>query len=333
MLKAKQLTTFADEDMSPLYKMLRPTLNISSASTDVSESESEVYQSSAEKKRERYIRSRDRIVFALHVINFIISSVLITRDAKYFAYWSAFYVTACIAHRTYDFYIQKWHMYMLDFCYFANWIVIFFVLILPQNELLFKSCFAFTMGVLMFSIGFFRNSLAFHNLEKMTSVSIHFYPGVTMFLIRWHDASKAFYSCATGTEEFGLNFLYKWYLAVGLLYGIWGVFYYLAVFVVLKNYVERNNFQTLFSYTILKPRIFKMVNIFGARWQGIMFMSIHLRLAIVMSTVAIAFYYFYWLGIVWMVTMHLVSISNGASYYLDFHSTRYEKQFHTHDDE
>jgi hypothetical protein len=327
----KQTHVLSSDEFSPLLKSLKPTLTLSNVSTDNSETESEKSSPVKVNKREDYIRARDRVVFMIQIANLTISAALVNHDAKYFAYWNAFFITVSMMERIYDFCAKRWHFYLIDFCYFANFIVIYYTLFAPQNEVLFKACFAIAMGPLMVSVQYYRCTMAFHSLEKMTSMLIHSNPSIVMFLVRWHDNSKTFYPAATGTEEFGFYFIYKWILAFAIVYHAWAIVYYLIIFVIFKNYIQRNKFQTLFTYTLTTPNMAKIINMFGPRWQSVMYMSIHWRLVMVLLTLPIAFYYSYWFSLIWVVYIHIVTISNGANYYIDFHPTRYEQQFNVKD--
>ncbi|KAL9314641.1 hypothetical protein ACSQ67_020093 [Phaseolus vulgaris] len=80
---------------------------------------------------------------------------------------------------------KKWHYYLLDFCYYANTILLICLLFYPRNEKLFMVCFSFAEGPLAWALIVWRCSLVFSSFDKIVSVLIHLLPGLVLFSIRW----------------------------------------------------------------------------------------------------------------------------------------------------
>ena len=74
---------------------------------------------------------------------------------------------------------------MFDFCYFANAVLVYFLICDPKNEQLFKICFVFGNGILAASVKAFRNSLVYHKFDYLTCVASHAFPMIIMFHIKW----------------------------------------------------------------------------------------------------------------------------------------------------
>jgi hypothetical protein len=74
---------------------------------------------------------------------------------------------------------------MFDFCYFANAVLVYFLICDPKNEQLFKVCFVFGNGILAASVKAFRNSLVYHKFDYLTCVASHAFPMIIMFHIKW----------------------------------------------------------------------------------------------------------------------------------------------------
>jgi hypothetical protein len=323
MVQTKGLNTlkFADKlAEAPEYEPL------SALSTDASSCDESIF-SDRNRKLERYTRSKDRLVFCLNIINMMVTCVLLTKDPQYYVYWNALIVPALILHRVHDYYSKGWHFYMVDFCYIVNFLVIASTLFFPKSEAMTMISFGLSLGPLTFSLWYFRNTLAFTSLDKITSVTIHSQAPLTMFLVHWHDKVGNFATTVNGISPFGLGFLSKWYGSIILFYGIWAVLYYLTIFVVFGKHITRRKLETLYSYSMTDPKTSRKLLSRGARWSKLLFMFGHFRFVIALSTVAMALYFSYWLGLVWLIGFHAVIIYNGATYCIDFHSTRYEKQF------
>lgn len=50
----------------------------------------------------------------------------------------------------------------------------------------FKSVYMLATGPLAWAIPVWRNSLVFHDIDKITSIFIHAFPGMLVFCMRWY---------------------------------------------------------------------------------------------------------------------------------------------------
>lgn len=108
------------------------------------------------------------------------------------------------------YYIEKFHFFTIDFCYFVN--ALYFLCIATHalvgsqavlskfqeyyyvdsstlsslNSCLLRVLFANTTGPLLCAIWVWRNSAVFHSLDKMTSLFIHIIPALLSFAQRWY---------------------------------------------------------------------------------------------------------------------------------------------------
>jgi hypothetical protein len=299
----------------------------SAVSTDASSDSSYSPFSDRNRKLERYIRSRDRLVFCLNAINMLITCILLTKDSQYFVYWNSLLVPALLVHRVHDYYSKGWHFYMVDFCYIVNILVIASTLFFPKNETMSMISFGLAMGPLAFSLYYFRNTVTYLSMDKITSVSIHSQAPLTMFLTHWHDKAGVFSTAFNGMSPFGISFLSKWYGSIIAFYGIWALVYFTIIFIVFGKYIKTRKLETLYSYSMTDPKTSRRLLSQGARWSKLLFMVGHFRFVIALSTLSIVFYYSYWAGLIWLVAVHGVALYNGATYCIDYHSSRYEKQF------
>ena len=311
-----------------LSKLSVPELELMSAtSTDYTSDASSAYFSEDDRKREMYIRSYDKKVFCLNMINMIVTVFLLAKDPKYFVYWNSVFIPALLINRAFDYYSKGWHFYMIDFCYIVNLLVIASTFFCPRNEIMFMISYGLSFGPLGFSIYYFRNTHALTSLDKITSLAIHNQAPLTMFLVHWHDKSGVFFTSANGLPEFGTAFLLKWYVGIIVFYGIWAIVYSSMIFLVFGEHISRKKLQTLYSYSMSDPKTAKKLLSRGIKWSKALFMFQHFRMALAFSTLAIVFYYSYWAALTWLLALNLVAIYNGATYLIDYHSTRYEKQF------
>lgn len=90
-----------------------------------------------------------------------------------------------LAIRTVQYFNCGWKYYLIDFCYFANSILLYMIIFDSKNEQLFKTGFVFANGILGASTYLFRNSLVFHKIDMITCLGIHMVPLTATFHIRW----------------------------------------------------------------------------------------------------------------------------------------------------
>uniref|UniRef100_A0A7S0YL22 Glycerophosphocholine acyltransferase 1 n=1 Tax=Polytomella parva TaxID=51329 RepID=A0A7S0YL22_9CHLO len=81
---------------------------------------------------------------------------------------------------------RRWHYYLFDFCYFANLVLVVHIWVFPRSSLLAKITFAFDTGPLTLAIVAFRNSLVFHDVDKVTSIFMHIVPAMASWAERWY---------------------------------------------------------------------------------------------------------------------------------------------------
>ena len=76
-------------------------------------------------------------------------------------------------------------MYLWDWCYLGTFILYFYINLMPQSEELFVICFLVSNGGLAAAIAAMRNSLVFHRMDFLGSLSIHSLPMILTNHIRW----------------------------------------------------------------------------------------------------------------------------------------------------
>mmetsp|Transcript_41744 Transcript_41744/g.54987 ORF Transcript_41744/g.54987 Transcript_41744/m.54987 type:complete len:127 (+) Transcript_41744:728-1108(+) len=77
-------------------------------------------------------------------------------------------------------------MFLVDFCYFANFIVFGYINFAPRSDSLFITSFLFGNGTLAAGVMAFRNSFVPHKLAMMTSLALHAVPLLLMQHARWY---------------------------------------------------------------------------------------------------------------------------------------------------
>ena len=100
--------------------------------------------------------------------------------------YSSVLVTVLLIHRYYTFWTNGWHMYLIDFCYMGNFVMLLYLNFFPKSQWLGMTAYLFSNGVLASGILAFRNSLVYHKIDFLTSLVTHSVPMVITFHIKWY---------------------------------------------------------------------------------------------------------------------------------------------------
>lgn len=87
--------------------------------------------------------------------------------------------------RAYRFKQRKLHYFMFDFCYFSNALNFLFLWVFPSSATLWIACYCLSHGSLAIAIITWRDSMVFHDLDKISALFIHIYPPLTFTAIRY----------------------------------------------------------------------------------------------------------------------------------------------------
>ena len=277
----------------------------------------------------KYKKTRDKIVFCLNFITLLAAIVIALTKPMYYPLFNAFTVLIMLAHRVYEFSLYKWEFYLIDFCYLINLIVIAFSLYFKKSLTLFLISFGFSMGPIFFAIFVFRHAYVFHNTVKFTSLWTHTSPPLTMFLIRWFDYDQVYIGTEIlNSQPFDIYFLLKYAISLSSIYVIWAAIYYVLQFKVCSTYIKTNRCETQFDYTYSKGGIGrKQILVFGEMHKEIGFMYLHMKWVMLTSSVSLIFFMSYYIGLIVVVVFHLVPVYFASTYYIDYFSENYLKQF------
>lgn len=79
---------------------------------------------------------------------------------------------------------RAWHYFLFDLCYYVTILNFIYIWLLPSNAALFVACYCLSHGSLASAVITWRNSLVFHDQDKVTSLFIHIYAPFTFTVIR-----------------------------------------------------------------------------------------------------------------------------------------------------
>ena len=136
------------------------------------------------------VKTVDKFAFCLGVLVLCVTEFMVLQHPESFGMYYCALVSTMMALRLYMYARSRYLYFMLDFCYWANASCFVSVLILPDNDRLWRLNFAVSNGTLLGALLAWRNSLVFHSLDKVTSIVIHLLPGLLTFIQRWSVDGK-----------------------------------------------------------------------------------------------------------------------------------------------
>ena len=127
--------------------------------------------------RAPFVRMLDKILFVIGVLLLIMTTYMVGRypNDNYYTFHCVA-VISLVIFRFYNYKSKGWHYYLFDFCYFANTLMLIFLLGLPKNDILFKVFFIYANGPFGLAIPAFKNSMIFHKIDNLISCAIHLIP-------------------------------------------------------------------------------------------------------------------------------------------------------------
>lgn len=267
-----------------------------------------------------FMKRRDKMVFLGTILHFMFGSYLLGYSPCSFPYYYIICAIILVPARFINYRIQKYHYFLLDFCYYANILQVIYLYFYSSSQLLFNISFAFACGPLLISIPLFSNSFVPHSVDKMTSLVIHLLPAITLWAIKSAD-------CPVFLESMKpLNFQDFYLYSVGM-YLIWIVPYYLVMFWLLYERWQRKQNITLYKWVMENKTTltYKYCGLLGEKYRPAMFMSQHALSSVALILFAYVQIQYYWVLCGFVGLISCWSIWNGASYYIDLFARRYEK--------
>lgn len=138
-------------------------------------------------KTAKFVRLFDKIYFIMGVLLLVFTTYILGRyPHRAFYNYHTLVIIGLVLFRFYNYRQKGWHYYLFDFCYFANTLIILFLNFFPKNDILFKVFFVYANGPFGVAIPAFKNSMIFHKLDNLISLTIHVIPQVTSWNLKWH---------------------------------------------------------------------------------------------------------------------------------------------------
>jgi hypothetical protein len=277
-------------------------------------------------KNPKFIRTKDKIAFTLGVSLTITTSLIAAGTPWLLPDWYVFWCILLLTARFFMYHSQRYHYFMLDFCYFSNLLLIFYLKFYPTSPELYILNFANACGPLLWAIVTWRNSLVFHSLDKITSIFIHAFPPTVLYVLRFNQTGNYYATCLNMECSVSMWWIYVPSLAFFL---FWQICYLFKTEVIdRKLFHETSELTTSYRWMVkdTNSTAFKLINYFGPNLRIPTFVGLQFTYhSLTLIPVKFMFHYRIIYGIV-MGFVFLMCIWNGANFYIEKFSQSYAKQ-------
>ena len=128
---------------------------------------------------------QDKLSFSLGVTIFGMFSYIMGRWPNDFFYiFYCTFVPLLILIRFIDYKPKGYHYFLIDFCYYAAFIVLLFIGVYPKSDILYRLSFLYSNGILAVSTAAFSNALIFHQFDHLISLVTHPVPMLCMWNVK-----------------------------------------------------------------------------------------------------------------------------------------------------
>eukprot|EP00096_Caligus_rogercresseyi_P012161 TRINITY_DN5014_c0_g1_i1.p1 TRINITY_DN5014_c0_g1~~TRINITY_DN5014_c0_g1_i1.p1 ORF type:complete len:506 (-),score=191.06 TRINITY_DN5014_c0_g1_i1:210-1727(-) len=295
------------------------------------------------------VKMLDKFSFTLGVLIICLSQYVIHRLPQMFPFYFSGLLSILFVSRFISYRKEKYHLFLLDFCYFLNVSTILQATLYPKHDTWFKINYVLSHGPLLTAIVVWQNSLVFHSMDKVTSFFLHAFAPMYCHLARWRLINPSF-PAEDSTLGFSTGFLYPL-----LTYFLWqGLYIFLIEASPIATALQRDSeLMTAYRYLIRdkKNSMAQLVKSIVTRWdleiptlpdgsinpdtirmKGIYFAAQFAYSLFTLSYVWII-YKSYALSCAYILSIFIWGTWNGASYYIEVFSKRYNLKFDVKEEE
>lgn len=275
----------------------------------------------------KVVRTWEKISFFLGVMTVLASALMFGLAPEWIHIFYTAQAVTLLPVRFYTYKKKAWHYFLFDLCYYCNILNLVFLWIFPGSPTLFVTCYCMAHGSLASAVITWRNSLVFHDWDKVTSVFIHIFPAFVFTVIRhfYPNAASRFPAVAR------VPHLNPWgaFLLSGLIYMIWQGLYWKFVLINNRKKIESGQRTTSFSFLLHDKRglIGRKLAALKPEYREPSFMAGQLVYALLTEIPAVFLLYdsSFWSG-AFLLFIFSVSVWNGGGFYIEVFGRKFERE-------
>jgi hypothetical protein len=285
----------------------------------------------------KVITLREKVSFICGVMNIFISGYLIGAYPEYFHIWYTAQLIYFMPIRYFTYHRRGYHYFLADLCYFVNFLLFASIWLFPASKRLFIASYCLAFGNNAVAIIMWRNSLVFHDFDKVTSLFIHIMPCATLHcivhLLPSEEQRQRFPALWTvKTSPPGSPTAYSNVISMILWstipYAVWQLAYYFFITVRRREKIAAGR-PTSFTWlrrSYSKVWIGKVVLSLPSSLQEPAFMMIQYLYAVFTMLPCSLWFYSRWASAGFLMFVFTWSVYNGSTYYIDVFGKRFQKE-------
>lgn len=285
----------------------------------------------------KVITMREKVSFIGGVMNIFISGYLLGAYPEYFHIWYTAQLVYYMPIRFYTYRRRGYHYFLADLCYFVNLLLFLSLWIFPASKRLFIAAYCLAYGNNAVAIIMWRNSLVFHDFDKVTSLFIHIMPCVTLHCIahlfspeQQRERFPALWTIKTSppgspTAYGNLISMLAWST---IPYTVWQLSYYFFITVRRREKIAAGR-PTSFTWlrrSYSKTWIGRIVLSLPNTLQEFAFMLIQYLYAVLTMLPCPLWFYSRWASATFLIVVFVWSVYNGSTFYIDVFGKRFQKE-------
>lgn len=236
--------------------------------------------------------------------------------------WNLFMTVPLMVLKYITYRKNKWHYFFTDFCYFGNVFIYVFVFFFPNSRFMYVSSYVYGTGIMAWGIVGFWNSLVLHDLDRMSSLLIHIVPLKMVWSIHWHTSrvkeGKEFWN-----PEEGITF-WEFLFWPSLFFFAHHIFWLFFNFILKDQKIKNQGYENSFTHFTNSGKGGNLKNKVGEKKTRMIFSGINFTYYFLCSLTTWLMFNFYIANTLWVVFLTIWAAKNGASYYMEYFSKRYE---------
>ncbi|CCM03387.1 uncharacterized protein FIBRA_05517 [Fibroporia radiculosa] len=273
------------------------------------------------------VRTREKLTFFCGVMSILFTALLFGMAPEWIHIAYTLQAAYYLPMRVFIYKRRAWHYFLFDLCYYANILNFLYIWLVPSSSALFVACYCLSHGSLASAVITWRNSLVFHDFDKVTSLFIHVYPPLTFTVIRhfYPNAEQRFPALAELPHLEPIKAL----LLSGAIYLIWQTLYWKFVFIDRRTKIESGQRMTSLSFLLNDKRgvIGRALSKVPRQYRETVFMIGQLVYSVLTELPAVFLLYdsSLWSG-VFLIFIFAVSVWNGGGFYIEVFGRKFERE-------
>ncbi|KAJ4466516.1 hypothetical protein J3R30DRAFT_3587110 [Lentinula aciculospora] len=275
----------------------------------------------------KVVRTREKISFFFGVMSLLFSALMFGLAPQWVHIAYTVQGLYLLPLRAYIYKKRAWHYFLFDLCYYVTILNFLYIWVFPSSPALLVACYCLSHGSLASAVITWRNSLVFHDQDKVTSLFVHIYGPFSFTVIR-HFYPNAEQRFPALRELPHLNPLHALVLSGGI-YVVWQLLYWKFVLIDRREKIESGQRTTSMSWMLNNKRgvIGKALCSIPPNTRIPAFMFGQLIYSIVTELPAVFLLYDspFWSG-AFLIFIFSVSVWNGGGFYIEVFGRKFERE-------